>query len=148
MTFEQEEYVTAGYNDATTDQTSELADPIDVLKVITVKLLIGYDQSGTGAKGDKIDSEVGTEERNDSTEDNMSVARVRKRRKMEESTEFSVSLVVTKLISVSLVVTKLQSLKDQVVKNKKGSAKVERALMDMTAQITNGGRRLSRVGKV
>ena len=133
MTTEQTESVAAGYNYATTYQTSELADLIDVLKVITVKLLVGYDQSGIGAKGDKIDSE----EKSDSTEDNMSVAEtVGKRRKMEESTEFSVSLVVTKsipvspvvtkLISVSLVVTKLQSLKDQMVRNKKGSAKVER----------------------
>ena len=57
---------------------------------------------------------------------------VNKKRKLEEGTEE----VNVSLVAINSLVATLQSLKGQMTRNEKGSDKVERALTDMMAQIS------------
>ena len=114
-----------------------VADPTEVVEDITSQLLGAEEQNlnspvvepkkrkiNTGAEavasGSSDDKEATTEET------------VSKRRKVEEGTEE----VNISLVAMNSLVTTLQSLKGQMGRNEKASDKVDRALTDMAAQMS------------
>ena len=113
-----------------------VADPTEVVEDIRGQLLGAEEQSLNSPvvepKKRKISQEAEAVHGSSIEEEATGTEAVSKRRKVEEGTEE----VNVSLVAINSLVAKLQSLKGQMTRNEKGSDKVERALTDMAAQMS------------